>query len=94
MTVTRDSLVVAYPEFGNAPTAMVDAQIANATLCNDSDVYGDRYDLAVLLMACHLIAVSPWGEKLKLSPTKGVTAYLEGHQRLEAAAGAAWRMPA
>jgi hypothetical protein len=72
---------------------MVDAHISNAEIMCDEDVYGDKRDLAVMLYACHLLASSPWGEKLKLAAKDGSTSYIKTHRKIERAVGAMWRLP-
>lgn len=92
MTVTRNSLRVAYPEFTNVPDTLIDAHIDLAVANTDEEVLGDRYDLAVLLRACHTIAMSSFGEKLHIEIRDGQTSYGQSDEALRRAAGASWRM--
>lgn len=92
MTITRDSLRIAYPEFTSAPDALIDAHIDSAALQVDAAVYGDKTDLAILLHACHMIASSQFGERLSLKNDATSTAYKQLFDCITRSAGSSWRM--
>jgi hypothetical protein len=92
VAVTVASLRIAYPEFANVPVDLIEQHISLAELNTDEDVLGDRYDMAVLLRACHTIAVSSFGEKLRIEVKDGQTSYGQADERLRRAAGTAYRM--
>jgi hypothetical protein len=92
VAVTLTSLREAYPEFENAPDAVVTAAIARAEGRVDEEVLGDQYDQTVLLMACHEISISPYGQDLRLTSDDGETPYKRDARELLRAAGASWRV--
>jgi hypothetical protein len=59
MTVTFATLTTLYSEFASVAEATVNAQIARALLRVDEAAYGELFDDAVTLVACHLMAKSP-----------------------------------
>jgi len=82
MTVTAASLKAAWPEFDSAADALVTSKITQAYLSLSEATWGDLYDDAVTLKACHLLALTPDGRAMRLDPEGhagqtglGVTAY-------------------
>lgn len=90
MAVTRASLLVLYPEFTAAPSTFVDAHIASAIVRIDADVFGSQTDIAIVLLACHMMASSQYAERLALKD--GTTTYERLLNEISMRAGAAWRM--
>ena len=68
MTVTAASLKAAWPEFDAAADALVTSKIAQAERSLAESVFGDTYDDAVTLKACHLLAMMPDGRPMRLDP--------------------------
>ena len=92
MAVTRASLIALYEEFTPADSTMVTNKIAAAEDFVDEDVWGDRYDFAVTLYACHLIAMGPYGMEMGLVVKNGETTYLRQYNDEAILSGSAWRM--
>lgn len=94
MTVDRDSLRAAYPEWTDAADALVDSAIARAQHRIDDAAYGDDlYDDAVTLYACHLLWISPAAAALRVVQVggSGGDLYLEEFEALSEVAGRADR---
>lgn len=68
MTVSRATLIAAYPEFGGISSDLVDAKIADAELEVDLDHWGDDADRGVMLYAAKLLALTPFGMEMGLGP--------------------------
>lgn len=75
MTVTLSSFRVSYPEFLNTADALCEAKIAAAVLRTSEDIFGDNTDEAVMLLAAHLLSVSPQGESARLEVDEKQTVY-------------------
>lgn len=75
MTVTRASLIEEYPEYADTPAAIVNAKIAAAVNRCDDRVFGDSFDHAVTLLACHLLAISPYGQQARVESKDDTTTY-------------------
>ena len=93
MTVTAASLKAAWPEFDDAADVLVTAKIARAYDSLDETTWGDLYDDAVTLKACHLLALTPDGRAMRLDPEGraghyglGVTSYGQELDELRIAA--------
>ncbi len=86
MTVTVNSFLAAYPEFANAGTTLLTAQLAFAEAVVSSDSFGDQRDLVVCLTLADRLATSPSGRDARMttedSPTSTYSVELE---RLKAA---------
>ena len=92
MAVTAASLRIAHPEFTSAPDAVVNAAIASAAACHDSEVWGTLLDSGVELKACDTLARSPYGRDMRLTKDVMSTVYLEEWKRLRTQVGVAWRV--
>ena len=64
MTATRAGFLAAHPEFSNAGTALIDAQLELAE-ADVSDSFGALRDKAVYLKLAHQLASSPWGRNAR-----------------------------
>ena len=92
MAITATSLKALHPEFSSASAsdAFIELKIASAKLRLSASVWGDLYDTAVDLMACHLLAMDPDGRPMRLDPEMragkaglGVTAYGQDLENLK-----------
>lgn len=93
-TPTRAGFIQAHPEFANAGTAMLDAQLA-LVLTQVSDSFGDQYELAVYLRLADNLATSPWGRDARATTeaTTGPSTYgIRFRQLAEANAVSASRL--
>lgn len=84
MAVDAATFVSEFPEFQAVLTsqpALVDRALRAAQLQVDAVVFASAYQDAVFLMAAHHLAMSPYGENLRLKdPTQSL--YLEQFNRL------------
>jgi hypothetical protein len=69
------SFTVAFPEFAATPQAFVESRLAAAAHHVSAARWGDRYAYAVALKAAHMLALSPYGEHMRLSKTSPETIY-------------------
>ena len=56
MAWTSTTFLARFPEFNNLEASVVTATIQESERQNDSDIWGDQYDDAVLYMTAHLLA--------------------------------------
>jgi hypothetical protein len=70
VAVTSAQIKAEFPEFLNADSGLIDAKIADATGLLDETAWGAKFDQAVKYMACHLLALSPKGETMRLRPDR------------------------
>lgn len=78
--MTAAGFVAAFPEFAQTNTdlpAYVQSKLDHAAHHVDELVWGDRYAYGVYLKAAHLLAMSPYGENMRLSKTSKETVYGE-----------------
>lgn len=75
MAVDAASFKAAFPEFGNAPNALVDATIARASLVCPASVWGAFVDQGIELTTAQWLALSPFGRSVQLVNKDGSTAY-------------------
>lgn len=66
MAVTADQIRDEFPEFAKTSAKLVQAKLGEAALRCEATAYGALYDMAVKYLACHLIAMSPGGEALRI----------------------------
>jgi len=92
VAVTSTSLRTEHPEWEDAPDAVVDAAIARAQSLISATVLGDRFDDAVALKACQLLALHPQGRDMRLEKDESRTIYDGPLEALLRAAGSAYRM--
>lgn len=64
-----------FPEFFRAPDGLVQAAIDEAALEVDADVWGDKADTGIGLLAAHKLAVSPFGQAARLASEQGESTY-------------------
>jgi hypothetical protein len=85
VTVTVASFKVAYPEFGKAGDAMLEAALVDIEL-EVSDDFGDSRDAAVMLRLADRLALSPSGRDARLDPKKATSStYGERFQAMASA---------
>lgn len=79
MTVTAATLKARHEEFAPIGDSVVSAAIAEATRRTDARVFGDRYDDAIMLRACDLIASGAFGVPARAEPkdNAGPTRYAQ-----------------
>lgn len=70
MSVNVASFLVAYPEFSNAGTAMLTAQLAQCELIVSDSFEGQR-DQVVMLTLADRLASGPWGRDARLVTEEG-----------------------
>jgi hypothetical protein len=90
--LTSASFVQEFPEFFNAIEkypGLVDAKLAEASRRIASKVWGEKTDDGIKYLAAHLLALSPYGQGMRLVAKDGGTVYQETYERLkrEVAAG-------
>lgn len=81
-----------YPEFEDAPDALVEAKLNQAGLELDATIWGVRAATAVSLLGAHKLACSPFARAMKLVLKTGDTYYLQEYKRLQVATCAALRL--
>lgn len=85
MAVTVNSFLAAYPEFGNAGTTLLTAQLAFAEAVV-SDSFGDQRDLVVMLTLADRLAQSPSGRDARMvTEERPASTYSVELERLKAA---------
>jgi len=84
MAVTPSSLKANRPEFQYVDDSRVQNAIDAADEQCDERIFGGTFDLAVELMACHVLATSPGGMQARLVPddADGATVYLSEWTRM------------
>jgi hypothetical protein len=73
---------------GDVPDATITAQLALAANSVDVKAFGARADEATMLLASHLIAISPGGRMARLESKDGVTTYWTRFEQIQSEAGA------
>jgi len=90
----RATFLVSFPEFSDAPTALVDSRLAQATARTDADVWGaERVDDGIYWLTAHLLAISPLARDMKnCCLPNGETTYLAERQRMARAVASGFRL--
>ena len=69
MAATVATMRVRFPEFEQTESGLLASKLEEAEARTNRTLYGEgRADTAVLLLAAHLVAMSPYGEALRLNP--------------------------
>lgn len=85
--------VTAFPELAPAGNTLIGSKLATALTQVDYSVYGDASgDQAVLYLAAHLIALSPYGRAARLVNKDGSTSYEGFYKNLQANAACGFRV--
>ena len=66
MAITRAQLLVSFPEWTNAPEALVNAMITDSDLEVDDSIFGDDADRARMLYVSARLAESPFARETNL----------------------------
>jgi len=79
--------------------SLVEAKIAEAVLQVDDGVWGDKTDLGVSYLACHLLSMSSFGQHTRLQPasakvgrTDAITTYEREYQRIKSTVASGYRV--
>lgn len=75
MTVSVPRFLNAYPEFRDTEYQLVEQRLNLATLRISTDAFGDLVDDGIMLLAAHLLSISPSGEKARLVKDETDTIY-------------------
>lgn len=67
----------AYPAFGNAPDALVQAKLDEAAARTNATTWGDLHTLGVSLRAADLLAKTPEGRRMRLVMNDGKSIFAE-----------------
>lgn len=70
MAATVEQLKREYPEFSGTDDQLVADKIADATLQLNPAAYGAQLDKAVMLLACHKLALAPSVDRWRTDPKK------------------------
>jgi hypothetical protein len=92
MAVYAAELRTRYPEFNNAPDALVQQCIDDATLMVDAAVFGAKTDIAIKALAAHYIAINPLGEMARLDKQGKETTYWLQYQGIRKSVAAGFRV--
>ena len=74
-----------FPEFVEAETAypgMITSCIASAQRRVDETVWGSTYQDGAMMLAAHLLAISPFGQNARLVAKDGSSTYLTEFERM------------
>lgn len=82
MSLSRANFLIAFPEFGEVDTALVDAKLAEALRSIDAVVWDTRADDGQGYLTAHLLAFSPMGNAAKLVSAGGTTTYEAHYKKL------------
>jgi len=82
MAVNVQRFRKAYTEFRETEPDVIRQKINLATARTSSDAFGDDVDEAIMLLAAHLIAISPHGEKVRLQKDPTKTIYMQELKRM------------
>lgn len=90
--MTRAAFYAQFPEFGalessSVGQALLDAMLAAALLEINLERWGAMASQGQAYLAAHKLAVSPWGNSVKLSPGDGTSPYGNEYKRMQAAIG-------
>ncbi len=80
MAVTLATFVETFPEFKATAddvslTPYVQSKLDAAARHVSAAVWGSQYEYAVMLKAAHMLAMSPYGEKMRLNKNSKETVY-------------------
>lgn len=95
MAVTLASLVAIHHEFADTATNypdVVNDAIAQAKRRIDESLLGDRYDDAVMWLACDIIEQNPYGRDIRMSKEGVQSYYYQQYLKICRTAGTAYRM--
>lgn len=73
--ITVQTILDNHPEFFGCPEIMIQTAIDDAIVRVDPNMYLKTVDQAVRLLACHHLALSPYGQQARLVSADGTTTY-------------------
>lgn len=73
--VSAATFIVNYPEFTNAPNALVTNELANAYTMTAATTWGVYQDQGAQLRTAQALALSPFGRGMALANEEGATVY-------------------
>ncbi len=80
--MTAAEFKILFPEFVNAPTALVESRIAWATTRTPAAVWGDYQEQGIGFLAAHFLALLPNAKDMRKGEKPGETMYLAERERL------------
>lgn len=81
-----------FPEFNNAPDALVESRIAWATSRTPADIWGDDQDQGIAWYAAHFLALLPAAKDMRKGEKPGESMYLRERQRMNAIVSSGFRV--
>lgn len=90
--MTASEFKVEFPEFANAPDALVTAKLADAAAQVNATTWGDLTDRGVKYLAARLLALSPQGRAMKLVSADGKTAYDDTYMAMKRSVASGFRV--
>lgn len=82
MTMTVSQFLVVQPEFAGVDTTLLQAELDAAALEIDVIVWGPKADQGQRYLAAHKLALSPFGQGVRLVAKDGTTTYWTHYERL------------
>jgi hypothetical protein len=79
---TTGDLTDAFPEFREADGDLLSSRLTAAIGRVDAEVWGPQWSNGVLMLAAHLLAISPYGQNARLSAKDGSSTYLAEYERM------------
>lgn len=83
MALLYTSFIAKFPEFANATQALVQKHLDDALLEIDPAVWGPKADAGQGFLAAHTLALSPFGQGVRLVQKDGTTTYNVHYKRLQ-----------
>lgn len=85
--MTRAEFYKQFPEFAALEQSsqgqdLLDAMLAGAALEVNADRWGGMADQGIAYLAAHKLAISPWGNSVRLSPGDGTSTYGHEYRRM------------
>lgn len=92
MAVTPALMLTNHPEFEGASNALLQDAIDKATRRVNPDMFKDTTDDAIEFLACHIVALSPYGQAARLVAADRSTTYLTQYEELAREAATGYRV--
>lgn len=89
--MTLADLRTAHPEFTYTPDYVVQTAIDDAVAHMDETAWGDEYNTGLMLLACHNLAMTSYGEASGLADENRSSIYFQDWARLARIVGSVWR---
>jgi hypothetical protein len=81
VSLTSDAFLEKHPEFATGGS-LIQSAIDDAKLRLNAQAWGNKYDLAVEMLAAHTLACSPFARTLRLVDDKGETEFSKRFDRM------------